>query len=374
MLLGAFLHAGLPEDLLIAELSKIPDLDFDITVASDVRSGIGCKQVTVHSGSNQQFRHLENILETLQKSSLKSSILERAGRIFTRLAEAEASVHKVDITKIHFHEVGAVDTIVDIVGSLIAIEYFGIMEISCSPLPMGRGFVKCDHGNLPLPAPAVCELLRDIPVYGVEQDKELVTPTGAVLATQLADNFGMMPTMIVKKTGYGAGKNILDNEQPNLLRLLIGEKEIVEETQTVEIIECNLDDWNSEMFPHLSELLFNADALDVSLTPILMKKGRPGQRLQVISKPHKAFPLKQIILAETSAIGLRFRQESRMTLPRESVEVATSWGKIKAKQVHKPDGKIIYPEYEECRKIAQSENIPLERVYRAVIQAERKEK
>jgi uncharacterized protein (DUF111 family) len=211
-------------------------------------------------------------------------------------------------------------------------------------------------------------------VYGVAQDKELVTPTCAVLATQLANNFGMMPTMIVKKTGYGAGRNILSSEQPNLLRLLIGEKEIVEETQTVEIIECNLDDWNSEMFPHLSEILFNANALDVSLTPILMKKGRPGQRLQVISRPQNAFPLKQIILAETSAIGLRFRQESRMTLPRKSVEVTTSWGKVKAKQVHKPDGKIIYPEYEECRKIAQSEDIPLERVYRAVMQAERKEK
>ncbi len=373
MLLGAFLHAGLPEDLLITELAKIPNLDFELSVTNDIRSGIGCKQVTIHSRSKQQFRHLENILELLQKSTLSTSIKEQAGRIFTRLAEAEASVHNVDIAKIHFHEVGAVDTIVDIVGTLVALEYFGITEISCSPLPMGRGFVTCDHGNLPLPAPAVCELLRDIPVYGVEQDKELVTPTGAVLAGQLASNFGLIPTMTVKNTGYGAGNNILNNEQPNLLRLLIGEKEIVDETQQVEVIECNLDDWNTEMFPHLSELLFNANALDVSLTPLLMKKGRPGQRLQVICTPHDAFPLKQIILAETSAIGLRFRQENRMTLARESVVVATKWGQIKAKQVEKPDGKIIYPEYEECKKIAQSENIPLARVYRAVMQAGEKE-
>ncbi len=373
MLLGAFLHASLPEDLLVAELTKIPNLDFDLKVTNDIRSGIGCKQLSVHSSSNQQFRHLENILELLQKSTLSTSIQKKAGCIFTRLAEAEANVHNVDIAKIHFHEVGAVDTIVDIVGALIALDYFGITEISCSPLPMGRGFVKCDHGNLPLPAPAVCELLRDIPVYGVEQDKELVTPTGAVLATQLADNFGLMPTMTVKNTGYGAGNNILNNEQPNLLRLLIGKKKVVEETQTVEIIECNLDDWNTEMFPYLSELLFNANALDVSLTPLLMKKGRPGQRLQVICTPHNALPLKQIILAETSAIGLRFRQENRMTLPRKSVEVVTKWGKIKAKQIQKPDGKVIYPEYEECKKVAQSEKIPLERVYRAVIQAGKKE-
>ncbi len=369
MLLSAFLHAGLPEDLLISELAKIPTLDFTLSVSDDIRSGISCKQVNVRSRSGQQFRHLENILEILQKSTLNASIQERAAAIFTHLAKAEARVHNVDIVKIHFHEVGAVDTIVDIVGTLIALDYFDITETSCSPLPMGRGFVRCDHGNLPLPAPAVCELLRDIPVYGVEQDKELVTPTGAALASQLADTFGILPGMTITHTGYGAGSNILNNEQPNLLRLLIGNKEVVEETQLVEIIECNLDDWNTEMFPYLSELLFSANALDVSLTPILMKKGRPGQQLQVICAPRDAFPLKQIILTETSAIGLRFRQENRMTLPRETVEVTTRWGKIEAKQVAKPDGTTIYPEYEACRAIAQSENIPLERVYKAVLQA-----
>ena len=368
MLLGAFLHAGLPKDLLVAELGKIPNLNFSLNIKNDLRSGIGCKQLTVHSDANQQFRHLDNILELLKKSTLKPSIQEQASKIFNRLAEAEANVHNVDIAKIHFHEVGAVDTIVDIVGSLIALDYFCITEVSCSPLPMGRGFVKCDHGNLPLPAPAVCELLRDIPVYGVEQNKELVTPTGAVLATQLADTFGTIPTMTVKDIGYGAGNHTLSNDQPNLLRLLIGEKEVVEETQTVEIIECNLDDWNTEMFPYLSELLFEANALDVSLSPLLMKKGRPGQRIQVICAPHNALPLKQIILSETSAIGLRFRQENRMTLARESVEIETEWGSITAKQVQKPDGKVIYPEYEACKKTAKNENIPLARVYNAVMQ------
>ena len=174
--------------------------------------------------------------------------------------------------------------------------------------------------------------------------------------------------MTVKNIGYGAGNHKLSNKQPNLLRLLIGEKEVVEESQTVEIIECNLDDWNTEMFPYLSELLFEANALDVSLSPLLMKKGRPGQRLQVICAPHNALPLKQIILSETSAIGLRFRQENRMTLARESVEIETKWGSITAKQVQKPDGKVIYPEYEACKKIAQTEKISLAHVYSAVMQ------
>jgi len=369
MLLSAFLHAGLPEDLLTYELTKIPNLDFTLSVTDDIRSGIGCKQLSVHSASAQQFRHLENILELLQKSTLKAAIQERAGSIFTHLAKAEAKVHNVDIAQIHFHEVGAVDTIVDITGTLIALDYFGITEINCSPLPMGRGFVQCDHGNLPLPAPAVCELLYGIPVYGVEQEKELVTPTGAVLASQLADAFGILPSMTITHTGYGAGSTLLNNEQPNLLRLLIGKREVVEETQEVEIIECNLDDWNTEMFPYLSERLFAANALDVSLTPVLMKKGRPGQQLQVICAPHDAFPLKQLILTETSAIGLRFRQENRMTLPRKSVQINTPWGVVKAKQIEKPDGTSIYPEYEACKEIAQAKNIPLERVYKAVMQA-----
>ena len=369
MLLGAFLHAGLPEDLLVSGLKQIPNLDFEIQISKEERSGIGCKQIHISSGSNQQFRHLQNILALLHDSSLTDSIKKCAAEIFTRLAEAEAKVHNVDIEKIHFHEVGAVDTIVDIAGTLIALDYFAVTEIICSPLPMGQGFVDCAHGRLPLPAPAVCELLRDVPVYGVEQNRELVTPTGAVLAVHIADSFGNMPTMNIKHVGYGAGSNQLKNKQPNLLRLLIGEKTAVDEAQDIEIIECNLDDWNTEMFPYLSEQLFAGGALDVSLSPLLMKKGRPGQRLQVICAVQQGLHLKQIILSETSAIGLRFRQEKRMTLPREAVSIETEWGNIAAKKVQKAHGNVIYPEYEACRKVARTENIPLPDIYNAVIQA-----
>jgi pyridinium-3,5-bisthiocarboxylic acid mononucleotide nickel chelatase len=366
MFLAALLHAGLEEDLLLTELHTLKGVDFQIRVDNQLRSGIGCKQITVHSPSEQQFRHLENILTLLNDSNLPPAIVAKTAKIFTRLAKAEAKVHNVALDTIHFHEVGAVDTIVDILGIVIGLHHLEIRQVICSPLPMGRGFVRCAHGNLPLPAPAVCELLSGVPVYGVAQEKELVTPTGAVLAVELADDFGAMPAMTVKNIGYGAGSHELNNEQPNLLRLIIGEATAVQESGEVEIIETNLDDWNSEGFPYLCDLLFEAGALDVSLTPLLMKKGRPGQLLRVITDPAHGLELKQIILSETTAIGLRFRKEERMTLAREAVMVSTPWGKVVAKKVQTPKGTVIYPEYEACRKVAETNQIPLARVYHAV--------
>lgn len=369
MLLAAFLHAGFPQAHLVEELYTIPGLHFTLQPKEESRAGIGCIQLNVSSEADQQFRHLENILQMIAKSSLKKSVQGQAAKIFTRLAEAEAKVHNTDIAKIHFHEVGAVDTIVDIIGTLLALDHFGVEEVICSPLPMGRGFVRCAHGNLPLPAPAVTELLKKVPVYGITQSKELVTPTGAVLASQLADNFGDQPPMQVEAIGYGAGSNRLNNDQPNLLRLFIGKKNIVEEAQSVEVIECTLDDWNTEMFPHLLELLLDKGALDVSLAPLLVKKGRPAHRLQVIAAPTDGYPLREIILQQTSTLGLRYRQEKRMTLPREAVELNTPYGMVQAKRVSKPDGITIYPEYEACKAVAATHNVALERVYRAVIRA-----
>jgi uncharacterized protein (TIGR00299 family) protein len=366
MFLAALLHAGLDEELLIHELQLLKGIDFTIQSNKELRSGIGCMQVTVTSPSNQQFRHLHGICELLNNSDLSHTIISRASAIFTRLAEAEATVHQISLDKIHFHEVGAVDTLVDIVGVLIGLQHLGISKIVCSPLPMGHGFVQCAHGNLPLPAPAVCELVRNIPVYGVNQNKELITPTGAVLAVELADEFGEMPPMRVQKVAYGAGSHTLKDDQPNLLRLVLGQAINVEENHEVEVIETNLDDWNSEGFPYLCELLFDAGALDVSLSPLIMKKGRPGQLLRIIAPPTHALALKQIILSETTAIGLRFHREGRMTLPRESTLVSTPWGDIVAKKVQTPRGTVIYPEYEACRKIALKHDIPLSQVYSAV--------
>jgi len=366
MLLAALLHAGLEKEFLQDELSKMKEIDFQLKMEDQLRSGIACKQVSIHSPSKQQLRHLGNILDLLEESSLHPEIVETASQIFTRLAEAEAKVHQTTPDKIHFHEVGAIDTIIDIVGTLIGFRHMNVDKVICSPLPMGRGFVKCAHGTLPLPAPAVCELLRGVPVYGTKQDAELVTPTGAAIAVGLADEFGSMPVMTIKHIGYGAGTHTLNNKQPNLLRLIIGEVEISEKNDAVEIIETNLDDWNSEGFPYLCDLLFKQGALDVSLSPMIMKKGRPGQLLRVIANPAHALELKQIILSETTAIGLRFRKEERMTLKRDSVMVSTPWGEIVAKKVQTPKGTVIYPEYEACRKVAEEQQIPLDHVYRAV--------
>ncbi len=367
MLLGALLDCGLPEQMLREELDKIGLDPFELTIERVERQSIAAVSVQVRSASDQRFRNLEDITNLLRNSSLEKPISERSLAVFTRLAEAEARVHGKPVDEIHFHEVGALDTIVDIIGTVAGLHHLGISMLHCSPLPLGRGFVNCAHGKLPLPAPAVCELLGNIPVLGVEADRELVTPTGAALAAELTDHFGPLPPMIVSSTGYGAGDNPGSDNRPNLLRIITGRLQHADEAQQVEVIETNLDDWNPEGFPHLCSRLFEHNALDVNLTPIQVKKGRPGFRLSVISSSANAQPLKDLILSETSAIGLRFRTEQRLTLPRQIISVDTPWGPVQAKKVTTPAGIKIYPEYESCRETAERHNIPLDQVYRAVL-------
>jgi hypothetical protein len=366
MLLGALIHAGLDRGHLTAELGKLrlPGLDMQITETT-VQS-IGCVQVKVNSERRQELRTLPAILALLQGSALDAKTIDRASEVFRALAKAEAKVHNIAVEQVHFHEVGALDTIVDVVGTVFGLQQMGIRRLVSSPLPTGHGFVECAHGLLPLPAPAVCELLQGIPTYGVDLRQELVTPTGAALIATLADSFGPLPPLTIAATGYGAGSRVLTNGQPNLLRLIIGDAVEVIENQIVEVIETNLDDWSPEGFPHLTELLFALGAVDVTLTPVHMKKGRPGFTLQVISPPAKAHPLKQTILAHTTAIGLRFRREERQTLPRQIVAVTTRWGEINAKKVLTPAGWVVHPEYEECRKVALRYDVPLSEVYNEV--------
>lgn len=367
MFLGALLHCGLPEEILRRELARIDIGEFSLSLSTPTICGIGSCKVHIEPGATQQdFRHLESICSILKKSSLDTAVIERSLAVFTELARAEAKVHDTKPENIHFHEVGAVDTIIDIVGTVAGLHYLGIEKLVTAPIPQPRGFVKCAHGTLPLPAPAVCEILRDVPCYGVELEQELVTPTGAAILKVLSDDFGKMPPMIISSTGYGAGSHTLPDHQPNLFRLILGAPVHVDEHQQVEVIETNIDDWNTEGFPYLLEKLFEQGALDVSLTPLHMKKGRPGFGLQVIAPLHLALNLKEIIFSETPAIGLRYRRESRQTLSREIVEVETPWGKLAAKQVITPKGAQIYPEYEECRKIALAHNIPLREVYAAI--------
>jgi hypothetical protein len=226
--------------------------------------------------------------------------------------------------------------------------------------------VRCQHGELPLPAPAVCELLKGVPVYGENIAQELVTPTGAALAVELSRSFGPLPAMRIEQTGYGAGTRERRDRRPNLIRLLIGRRQTVEEAQQVEVIETQLDDWNPEAWPYLAEKLLAAGALDLSLAPIQMKKGRPGFLLQLVADPAHATGLKEIILRETSAIGLRFHQEQRLTLPRSTVELVTPWGAVRGKKVELPDGgSRIKPEYEDCIWLAKEQEIPLDQIYAA---------
>ena len=366
MLLGALIHCGVDQEYLLNELSKLqlPGLQFSASAHKDC--SISACKVTIDQSKRQDLRTLPAIKKLLDTSGLNSRIVKRSLDIFTLLGRAEAKVHGIDLEKVHFHEVGALDTIVDIVGAVIGFDALAIKKIVCSPLPCGHGFVHCDHGRLPLPAPAVCELLEGVPTYSIDLDQELVTPTGAALAVGLADSFGRLPTLKVKKTGYGAGSQKLKNGQPNLLRLIIGEEQMVDENQEVEVIETNLDDWRSEGFPYLCELLFMRGALDVTLTPIQMKKGRPGYTLQVISSAAFRPQIQETIFSETSAIGLRFRTEHRRTLSRRKIFVDTPWGRIQAKEVTGSDRITIYPEYEECRNIAAKYKVPLQEVYHAV--------
>ena len=366
MLLGALLAAGLPELVLRTELDKLKLTGWRLEIQPAVKTGLRAVMVRVRVDEAKHPRHLSDIQELLEKSDLDGTVIHRALAVFQRLAEAEAKVHGVISEEVHFHEVGAVDALIDVVGSVIGFAHLGINEIICSPLPMPRGWVRCQHGELPLPAPAVCELLKGVPVYGENIAQELVTPTGAALAVELSRSFGPLPAMRIEQSSYGAGTRERRDRRPNLLRLLIGHRQTVEEAQQIEVIETQLDDWNPEAWPYLSAKFFAAGALDLSLTPIQMKKGRPGFLLQLVADPAHAAALKELILHETSAIGLRFHQEQRLTLPRSTVELVTPWGAVRGKKVDLPDGgSRIKPEYEDCVRLAREQEISLQQVYAA---------
>lgn len=368
MLLGGLLHAGLPEKVLRTTLAGLHLPDWQLDIEYNQISGLQACLVRVTTTTAPQHRHLQDIRALLISSDLAKAVISRSVAVFTRLAEAEARVHGTTVEKIHFHEVGAVDAIIDIVGVVSGFHHLGISQVTCSPLPMPSGWVSCAHGSLPLPAPAVCELLKKIPVYGDTLAQELVTPTGAALVAELAGAYGPMQPMTLEQTGYGAGTMQRKDGRPNLLRMMIGQAVQVEEQQQVEVIETHLDDWNPELWPHVSEQLMQAGALDLGLTPILMKKGRPGFLLRVICDQAHGARLKELIVSETSSIGLRFHTMDRLTLPRESIEVQTPWGSVQAKKVTVAGKNRITPEYEDCRRVAEEQKIPLQEIYTAVAQ------
>ncbi len=366
MFLGGLVDAGLDPDLLLTELGLLNLEKFTIQFSKHQDQAISCTRMRISSADTSKRRSWKNIRGLIENSDLKENVKERSLAVFKCLAEAEARIHDCNAEDVHFHEIGALDSIIDIVGTIIGLDYLGIGQLITSPLPMPRGWIQCDHGMLPLPAPAVCEILRDVPVYGVDTEQELVTPTGAAIVKTLSRDFGRFPAMKISRTGYGAGSRELQGGTPNLFRLVIGTEYKADEAQEVEVIETNLDDWSPETWPHVCEQLFAAGALDVSLTPVHMKKGRPGFLLSVIAPPGSSLKVKECILGETTSIGLRYRCENRMTLPRETGTVNTTWGPVQVKRVESLTGYVLYPEYEDCRRLALEFSVPIKDVYAAV--------
>ncbi len=369
MFLAALIDAGLPLAVLREELGRLDLEEYQLLAHTSTRqAGIKATGITVEVTGEPHPRTWRDIRELLEKSRLTPAVRDKASAIFAVLAQAEATVHGCLAEEVHFHEVGAVDSIVDVVGAAIGLTYFQIGELTASPLPMpSQGWTASAHGCLPLPAPAVCELVRGLPVYGVEVAQELVTPTGAAILKALAGGFGPLPAMIVERVGYGAGLNLRADGRPNLLRIMIGRRQDVPEAQVVTVIETSLDDWSPETFPHVSDRLFAAGALDVYLLPIQMKKGRPGFRLEVIAPPEMAQGVAGLLMTETSAIGLRLREERRITLVRVLGTVATELGPVRAKLATTPHGPRLTPEYEDCRRLALATGLPIDEIYRAVI-------
>jgi len=363
MILGALLDARLELKALKAELAKLPVRGYCLKVSKVRKAGIAGTYLDVEVTGRHQERRLANILALIRRSALGSEIKDTASEVFRRLARAEARAHGTTAEKVHFHEVGAVDCLVDVVGSVAGLKLLGIERIQVSPLNLGRGTIQCAHGTLPVPAPGTSYLLKGIPVYQDELQGELVTPTGAAILTTIAKGFGPLPRMKVSAIGYGAGT--LDLPRPNLLRVLIGETgRGVFEADRVVLLETNLDDLNPQFYDHVMDLLFKRGALDVFLIPIQMKKNRPGVKLSVLSKAEHEEVMTNCLLEETSTLGVRRQEMERVCLSRVTRVVQTPFGKIPVK-VATTGGRVLNyaPEYEACRRVAVKTGIPLKRIY-----------
>ena len=360
MTLAALLDLGLPLERLREDLKKLGLKNYSLEVRPGSRSGIAALGLEVKAGPHEEHhRHFSDIRDMISGSSLDPGVKEMSLAVFQRLAEAEARVHKRKVEEVHFHEVGAVDSIVDIVGTAIGIGYFRPDRIQASELPMGWGFVNCQHGRLPLPAPATVEVLKGYPVRSVDVEGELVTPTGAAIVAALSSRVSPFPAMRVEKIGYGMGKKEFP-DRPNLLRLILGEAAETFQTDRAMVLESNIDDMNPEFYDYLMERLFQRGALDVSLSPLQMKKNRPGTLLRVIAEEKDAEALTGLILQESTTLGVRIFPVDRRKLPREVREVETRYGKVRVKV----SGEVRFqPEYDDCRRIALEKGIPIQEVY-----------
>jgi pyridinium-3,5-bisthiocarboxylic acid mononucleotide nickel chelatase len=371
MFLAALLDAGVAPKQLLGELKKISVGFYEFKRLVAMRRGIAGTRVEIRDPGGHQHRHLAQIEKIIGDSALSGTVKERALRIFRRLGEVEAKLHNQPIEKVHFHEVGALDTILDVVGACVGIELLEIEQLVSSPLNVGGGKVEAAHGTLPVPAPATAELLKEIPIYSSGVEGELVTPTGAAIVSTLAASFGPMPAMKVSAIGYGAGEKDFPNH-PNIARLFVGETteieraqpaSVAEDGELVSVIEANVDDMTPQIYAFFAERALAAGALDVTCASIQMKKNRPGLLITLLAEPDRCDDLARLVFEQTTTIGLRIYQARRKVLMRQVVTVESAYGPLNVK-VAWLDGKVVNvsPEYDDCRRVAEERGVPLKQV------------
>ncbi len=379
MFLAALLDAGVSQEHLLGELNKIAAGQYEFRATRVLRSGLASNHIEFIIPEKQPHRHLSHIEKMLTESTLSATVKEKAIAIFRKLAEAEGKLHSRPPESVHFHEVGAVDAILDIAGACAGLELLGVTSLYCSPLNVGGGHVQAAHGTLPVPAPATAELLIGLPVYSSGVEGELVTPTGAAIVSALATAFGPMPPMKVEQIGYGAGTSDFPGH-PNIARLLVGEAETAmpqtggeDPARTVSVIQANVDDMNPQLYGYLVDRALQAGALDITCSAIQMKKNRPGLEVSMVCPVERTEALASLLFAETTTLGLRISKMQRMVLDREIVKVETAYGAVRVK-VARRDGPFLNatPEYEDCRRIASEKSVPLKEVILAAQVAFRK--
>lgn len=374
MFLGAMLDLGISQEAFLAELSKLPLSDYNVEIKKSFQGGITGTDINVITHEHHPHRHLKDIYEIIDKSDLKHEVKLKSKEAFLKLAQAEGKIHGKDPEEIHFHEVGAVDSIIDIVGAFILTEMLGVDRIYSSPVNVGSGLVKCAHGTLPVPAPATLEILKGVPIYSEGEEGELTTPTGALLLSLLAEGYGPMPKGVMIKTGYGLGKK--ERKSPNVLRTVLVEEGGFQkagdlggfDSDSVVVLEANIDDMNPQVYDEVMDSLLQKGALDVFLTPIIMKKSRPAVKLTCIAPSEKKYELAEAILRETTTIGVREFKTNRIKLYRNMKSVDTPLGKLTVKVSRKGDEIVrVTPEYEDVRRLAKEKGIALIDAY-AIIQ------
>jgi len=367
MILGALVGVGVEPRLLIEQLSLLNVSGYEVSFETVERSGISATHARVQTRHEHIHRHLGDILKIIYESRLSDGVKDRAARIFSRLAEAESKIHNVPVEHIHFHEVGALDAIIDVVGACIGFELLNVERFACSELHVGSGMVEMAHGRFPIPPPAVAELLKNAPVYSTDIKGELVTPTGAAIITTVCQEFGPLPKMKIERTGYGAGTREYQNF-PNTLRLILGEDDAKTEIhdERLIIIETNIDDMSPQIFGHVMEQALERGALDCYFAQAQMKKNRPGVLVSILCRHSELDALCEMLLTETTTLGVRYYEVRRRFMEREIAKVSTAFGEIDVK-VARLNGRIIkaMPEYDQCRRASLDAGVALHLVEEA---------